>query len=270
MSTLINPAGILARNTKVSLQYHGWQAQNLPCDLYCSPHQYGSGFDQRSAHSNLLPANLSGANLSGIILPSPEGRLSGQPNVNPCRNDGSVYNNIPKYPSCDLPLHGRIAHQSGAVLIISLIMLLLLMLIGTTSMQSTSLEEKMAGNMRDKNLAFQVAESALKAAEASLAVLPIFSNAGTDGFYSETPTPDLSETKIVKDSFWTANPVATSTVTGLGNGIATPKYIIQKMGVADCPGAAVGTLGCTNFRITTRATGGSTNAVVILESIYSR
>ena len=138
----------------------------------------------------------------------------------------------------------------------------------------------MAGNMRDKDLAFQAAESALKAGEASLVEMPVTtltanftgSNAdnGTSGYYSTTPTADLSESEIVKDSFWTTNPVATSTVTGLGNGIATPKYIIQKMGVADCPNAAIGSSGCINYRITARATGGSTNAVVILESIYSR
>ena len=68
----------------------------------------------------------------------------------------------------NLPSQGRIADQSGAVLIISLIMLLLLMLIGTTSMQSTSLEEKMAGNSRDQNLAFQSAEAALRAGEARI------------------------------------------------------------------------------------------------------
>jgi len=60
-------------------------------------------------------------------------------------------------------------------------------------------------------------------------------------------------------------------VTGLGNGIATPKYIIQIMqpglGLATC---LDGSSGCTNYRIRARATGGSTNAVVILESIYKR
>ena len=55
--------------------------------------------------------------------------------------------------------------QSGAVLIISLIMLLLLTLKGASSIQTTSLEEKMAGNLRDLNLAFQAAESALRDAE---------------------------------------------------------------------------------------------------------
>lgn len=165
-------------------------------------------------------------------------------------------------------------HQSGAVLIVSLIMLLLLTLIGVTSIQTTSLEEKMAGNMRDKDLAFQAAESALAAAETTLnpvapAVLPIFSNEGTGGFYSATPTSPITEASLVV-SFWADETrlKATSTATGLG--VATPTYIIQVMGVADCPGAAIGSLGCTNYRIIARATGGTTNAVVILESIYSR
>ena len=45
--------------------------------------------------------------------------------------------------------------QRGAVLIISLIMLLVLTLLGVTSMRTTILEEKMAGNLRDKNTSFQ-------------------------------------------------------------------------------------------------------------------
>jgi len=55
--------------------------------------------------------------------------------------------------------------QSGAVLIVSIIMLLLLTLIGASSIQTSSLEEKMAGNLRDRNIAFQAAESAIRDAE---------------------------------------------------------------------------------------------------------
>jgi type IV pilus assembly protein PilX len=168
--------------------------------------------------------------------------------------------------------HTSLTHQSGAVLIVSLIMLLLLTLIGTTGMQSTTLEEKMAGNMRNKELAFQAAESALKAAEASLNPPPLvstFVDAGTGGFYSNTSTIPTASA-ILTDSFWTANPFVTSSVTTLGNDIATPVYIIQDMGVADCTGAAIGSGGCRNYRITARATGGTANAVVILQSFYLR
>ena len=55
--------------------------------------------------------------------------------------------------------------ETGAVLVVSLLFLLVLTLIGLTGMQVTSLEEKMSGNMRDRNLAFQAAESALRAGE---------------------------------------------------------------------------------------------------------
>ncbi len=59
-------------------------------------------------------------------------------------------------------------YQSGVVLIISLIMLLALTLIGVTSSSVTSLEEKMAANTKDINLAFQAAEAALRFAENDL------------------------------------------------------------------------------------------------------
>lgn len=55
--------------------------------------------------------------------------------------------------------------QRGAALIISLIFLLLMTLIGVSSMQSTTLQERMAGNTRDRNLAFQAAEAGLRAGE---------------------------------------------------------------------------------------------------------
>ena len=55
--------------------------------------------------------------------------------------------------------------QQGAVLIIGLIMMLLLTVIGLASVRGTDLQERMAGNMRDRNLAFQSAEAGLRAGE---------------------------------------------------------------------------------------------------------
>ncbi len=163
----------------------------------------------------------------------------------------------------------RCKHQSGVVLAISLIMLVLLTLIGLSAMQTTTLQEKMSGNMLDKNIAFQAAESALKAAEASLAgpgALPAFVDAGTGGGYSENSTIPTA-TAILTDAFWTDNPVAQSTVTTLGNGIDTPQYIIQSLPVI-CLGFCPPDPLKTPYRITVRATGRSNNTVVILQSIY--
>ncbi|NWO08515.1 MAG: hypothetical protein HLX50_23250, partial [Alteromonadaceae bacterium] len=59
--------------------------------------------------------------------------------------------------------------ESGSVLIVSLIMLLLLSLIGVAGMQNTTLQNRMTGNLQDRELAFQAAEAAIREAEAWLA-----------------------------------------------------------------------------------------------------
>ena len=61
---------------------------------------------------------------------------------------------------------GQQKRQSGVALFISLVMLLILTVLGLSSVQTTSVQERMARNARDTNLAFQAAESALKDAEA--------------------------------------------------------------------------------------------------------
>lgn len=58
--------------------------------------------------------------------------------------------------------------QRGAILIVALIMLLLVTVIGIASMRDTSLQERMAGNLRDQELALQSAEAALRRGEASV------------------------------------------------------------------------------------------------------
>ncbi|MGI9302111.1 MAG: pilus assembly PilX family protein [Gammaproteobacteria bacterium] len=52
-------------------------------------------------------------------------------------------------------------YQTGAALITGLVLLLVLTLIGVTAMRSTTLEERMARNLREANIAFQMAETGL-------------------------------------------------------------------------------------------------------------
>lgn len=67
------------------------------------------------------------------------------------------------------PLHPARSHQAGTVLLVALIMLLVMSLLGLNSLRGTSLEERMAGNWRDQNLALQAAEAALRAGESVIA-----------------------------------------------------------------------------------------------------
>jgi len=173
--------------------------------------------------------------------------------------------------------------QRGAVLVISMIMLLLLTILGVTSMRSTNLEERMAGNTRDRHLAFEAAEAALTEAEdflETVATTGDFDLDGSDGLYND----DSSLTDIETYVGWTsaasaANGYANATNIGSSEGLATaPKYVIQfisSFGTAvdrsnlDNYGQGAGGGKTGLFRITARGTGGSNNSVVFLQTVYS-
>ena len=59
-------------------------------------------------------------------------------------------------------LHGK---QRGAVLVVTLIFLMVITILAISSVQISTSEERMAGNMKDWNIAMQAAESALRDAE---------------------------------------------------------------------------------------------------------
>ena len=55
-------------------------------------------------------------------------------------------------------------HQSGAVLIVSMIILVVLTLLGVTAMNTSSMQEKIASNTQEQVHAFQAAETGLNQA----------------------------------------------------------------------------------------------------------
>jgi type IV pilus assembly protein PilX len=124
----------------------------------------------------------------------------------------------------------RLKDEEGAVLITSLILLLLLTLLGVASMQTTTLEEKMAGNLEQKALAFQAAEAGLRDAESWLnntVILPDFD--GTKGLYQPA---DVDETPNWKAVDWTSD-TAVRTYQSADLGVTPPyplpRYIIEFM-----------------------------------------
>lgn len=58
--------------------------------------------------------------------------------------------------------------QRGAVLVVALVMLLLLTIIGLASIRGTTLQENMAGNLRESSLSLQAAEAALRKGEKTI------------------------------------------------------------------------------------------------------
>lgn len=74
--------------------------------------------------------------------------------------------------------------QSGVVLVVALIFLLIMAVLSTSSMRNSMMQEKMTGHMRDWQLGFQSAEASLRSAEKFLAETPDLPDFdGTGGLY---------------------------------------------------------------------------------------
>jgi type IV pilus assembly protein PilX len=152
------------------------------------------------------------------------------------------------------------------------VLLVVLTLLGLSGVRSTSLEERMAGNLRDVNLAFQAAESALRSAEELLgtAVLPAFD--GTGGRYLPTATPPARwEAVDWKD----ATEVATVSYSGahLAHLATAPTYIIEELPATDESGGSLeaGVAQTVQlYRVTSRGVGATATAVAMLQSTYKR
>jgi type IV pilus assembly protein PilX len=59
--------------------------------------------------------------------------------------------------------HAAACAQHGAVLVVGLVILLVITMLGVSGQQATLLQERMAGNMRQNDIALQAAEAALTA-----------------------------------------------------------------------------------------------------------
>jgi len=167
-------------------------------------------------------------------------------------------------------------HQRGVVLIVSLVMLLVVTLIAVSSMQGTVLEEKMAGNSKDRNLAFQTTESAVREAEMFIdGIVSMGSFDGTGGLYGFAS----AEPYYASSTTWSDTTQHVVAASNYGS-YEAPRYFIKHFTtVAGTEGAMnmsgygdnKGTGDVTIFKITSRGTGGhADSAEVILRSHYGR
>lgn len=163
--------------------------------------------------------------------------------------------------------------QTGAALVVALVFLLVMTVLGVTSMSTTTLQERMAGNFRDNHLAFQAAEAALREGEALLqqASLPPF-----DGTAGLLPTQDGAGRRDYwsNDYDWDASSRTATTFQGIEQAPASPpRYVIEELPPLPAAGGSVrfGALPEAGFyRITARGVGGTEEAVSILQSTYRR
>lgn len=165
-----------------------------------------------------------------------------------------------------------IPNQKGTALIISLIMLLVMSILAISSATITTMEEKMAGNIRNKHMSFQAAETALRAAELAAGSIPVGTVFdGSNGYYQNS-LPAHSNFPIWD---WEGTPAITwQAVTSNTGTIQNPEYIIEAFGSAfrDASCSLIVPLppDCEVpiYRVTARGWGLNTNAVSILQSTF--
>lgn len=171
-------------------------------------------------------------------------------------------------------LHCNKHAQRGTALVMTLVFLVLLTMLGITAINTSTLEEKMAGNSKDQNLAFQAAETALIAAEtwveSTTAATQLTVN-NANGIYDPAASAGTEVWDTV--NLWSSSNVVTypgvpgTPASGtLGDVTIRPKYIIEKLATeALLPSGTKITV-----RITARGTGASDNTVSMVQSTYSK
>ncbi|OOZ34949.1 hypothetical protein BOW51_11745 [Solemya velesiana gill symbiont] len=185
------------------------------------------------------------------------------------------------------------AREQGAVLITALMILLLLTILGASSMGTNILQERMASNMHDRSLALQAAESALRDGEkwiANLATIPEVSSSNTNGngdtvyiYDLNEPDPDQANNEYwwnERDSaWWASNGVkysgnyytSSAAESVFGYTMAEePAFIIEKHPprMTSLEGGKPLDDADIYLQVTARGVGASGTAIVVLQSIY--
>lgn len=162
--------------------------------------------------------------------------------------------------------------QKGAVLIVALVILLVLTILGVTLMESSVVEERMAGNLLDRNVTFQAAEAALRAGEEwvdNQVVYPEPVDGASVGDVSVVDTVAGSPSWWNNDDdWWEAN--TTQYAAGLSGVTTQPYYLVEEYDEV-CDNVSDPTISDCKivYRITSIAWGGR-NTTVMLQSLYAR
>ena len=181
--------------------------------------------------------------------------------------------------------------QRGISLVTTLVLMLATLGLGVAVMGVNVMEERMIANTKDRDLALQAAEAALRDAEQDVA-----SNVSPATAFNDTCTNGLCTPPSQRDSLgplaavpvddarlgfdWTvdANVRRYGQYTGAAqfpSVTAQPRYVIEKFSFLGTPAGESVVLGAepvapgVGYRITARAVGARPETVVVLQSIYA-
>lgn len=169
--------------------------------------------------------------------------------------------------------------QSGAILIVSLIILFALTLFVLSGSQTVMIQEKMTAAVRDMHISLEIAESGIKDAETYIDALSdtsAFSDSGSGGLYSEGNGP----ADLFADATWQDSIIRSATTDVSGSSVLA-SYFIEDMGEMtlddDSTSLTIGSYGSVTssndlqiFKIVSRSTGLSGNTERVIVSYYAK
>ena len=148
--------------------------------------------------------------------------------------------------------------QRGMALLVSLVFLLLLTLIGISSMQNATLQEKMAGSLGLRNQSFQLAEAVLRVGESAVQLdsysLPVCSGTARCAPPAESASLTAAGFNSTSGVTWIAS----------GNGF----YGVQNIGTTKAAVNVPSNTSATLYRVTAVGIAGNSRSVV--ESVYAK
>jgi type IV pilus assembly protein PilX len=183
------------------------------------------------------------------------------------------------------------ARQRGLSLVTTMVLMMATLGLGVAVMSVNAMEERMIANTKDRDLALQAAEAALRDAEQDVA-----SNVSPATSFNDTCTSGLCTPPSQRDNLgalaslpvddsrlgfdWTvdANVRRYGQFTGAADFpsvAAQPRYVIEKFSFLGTPAGESVVLGSeptapgVGYRITARGVGARPETVVVLQSIYA-
>ena len=178
-------------------------------------------------------------------------------------------------------MHAFPGRQHGVVLFIALVLLLVLTTLGVVLARMQMVEERMAGNEDNHQLAFQAAEAALRAAEDDLGT-GVYTNAqfvsNTGGLYQLWTEPTMLAPpydSVINSINWNdaavTLPYRGPALTGVPLNAQQPTVVIEMLPPVIIPSCSSGANSpASTFRITAHAAGGDGSAQATLQSVYFR
>lgn len=162
--------------------------------------------------------------------------------------------------------------QSGAVLVIGIVMLLILSVVVAAASKSTLLQQKMTSNFRDRELSFQGAETAINTGEVLLRSmtdlqLREINFDGSSGYYSYDSARSLKE-----ETDW-ENLNTLDSEQGLHQLKEAPEYIIESIIGVQPPGGSLQVPKVVDsyyYRVTGKSKGGTDNSLSVIQTIFKK